>query len=389
METMTRFLGMVVLGLGTLSAAASPNTVLLDAAVEREHAAGRFDGVVLVGVADAVAYQRAIGLADREMNLPHTVDAVWRWASVSKQLAAVLAMREVQNGKLTLDSRLSAVLPAFKAPGAADISLRMLLQHTSGLPNPDSKPAFYTTKFKDNSGPVNAALRFCSGKPLSEPGARFSYNNCDTLVLQAVLERLTGKPYARLVQDAVATPLGLAQLSLPPARRGASSVVMPKGYIDAKTAEPAFNVATFGAGGALRGTPQELWQFDRALMQGRLLDQASLSTLWQGEPKLGYVALGAWSFPAKLTGCANAVTLIERHGEIGGVQVRNLMAPDRGAALIVFSNTAQTDFGQIWQGKGLSHELASAAFCGDAASASISDLPSSAPTVPSAAQKSP
>ena len=66
----------------------------------------------------------------------------------------------------------------------------------------------------------------------------------------------------------------------------------------------------------------------------------------------------------------------------GGVQVRNLMALERGAALIVFSNTAQTDFGQIWQGKGLSHELASAAFCGEAASAAITDPPSSVPKSP-------
>jgi CubicO group peptidase (beta-lactamase class C family) len=156
---------------------------------------------------------------------------------------------------LTLESKLSTVPPAFKAPGAADISLRMLLPHTSGFPNPDSTPGFYNAQFKDESGPVNAALRFCSGRPVGEPGARFAYNNCDTLVLQAVLERLTGQPYARLVQDAVATPLGLAQLSLTPARRGAGSVVMPKGYVDANTAEPAFNIATFGAGGALRGTP--------------------------------------------------------------------------------------------------------------------------------------
>ena len=74
----------------------------------------------------------------------------------------------------------------------------------------------------------------------------------------------------------------------------------------------------------------------------------------------------AWRFPAKLAGCADTVTLIERHGGIGSVQVRNLLAHELGAALIVFSDTAQTEFGQTWQGKGLSHELASAAFCGGA-----------------------
>lgn len=366
-------LGLCLSGMATLSAAATPDTGQLDAAIEREHAAGRFDGVVLVGRSDAVAYQRAIGLADRAANLPHRVDAVWRWASVSKQLAAVLAMQQVEKGRLTLDSPLSTLLPAFKAPRATDISLRMLLQHTSGLPNPDTEPGYYSAQFKDDRGPVDTALRFCSGKPAGEPGARFAYSNCDTLVLQAVLERLTGEPYARLLQDAVAKPLGLAQLSLTPARADAISAAMPKGYEDANTAEPDFNIASFGAGGALRGTPQDLWQFDRALMQGRLLGQEALRALWQGEPKLGYVALGAWSFPARLAGCSKSVALIERRGQIGGVQVRNLIAPALGAALIVFSNTAQTDFGEIWQGKGLSHELASLAFCG--APAQVANIP--------------
>ncbi len=350
-----------------MSATAQADTARLDAAIEREHAAGRFDGVVLVGQADAVAYQRAIGLADRDAKRPHTVDAVWRWASVSKQLAAVLAMQQVEQGKLSLDARLSTLLPAFKAPRAADISLRMLLQHTSGLPNPDARPAFYSARFAKDNGPVAAALRYCSGKPLAEPGAGFSYNNCDTLVLQAVLERVRGQPYARLLQSAVAQPLGLTQMAMASVMPGTASTGMPTGYIDAKTVEPAFNLASFGAGGAVRGTPQELWQFDRALMQGRLLGQDALRTLWQGEPKLGYVALGAWSFPAKLAGCPANVALVERRGQIGGVQVRNLMAPALGSALIVFSNTAQTEFGEIWQGKGLAHELASAAFCGSVA----------------------
>jgi len=380
-KAITLALGLPLL---TLSAIAAPDARQMDAVIEREHAAGRFDGVVLVGQADAVAYQRAIGLADRAAKLPHEVDAVWRWASVSKQVAAVLTMQQVEKGKLSLDSKLDTLLPSFKAPRAAEISLRMLLHHTSGLPNPDAESGYYSAQFKDSAGPVAAALGYCSGKPVGEPGARFAYNNCDTLVLQAVLERLTGQPYAALLQDAVAKPLGLTRLSMTPARPGADSMAMPKGYIDAKTAEPAINIASFGAGGALRGTPQELWQFDRALMRGQLLGQDALRTLWQGDPKLGYVALGAWSFPARLAGCSTNMALVERRGEIGGVQVRNLIAPELGSALIVFSNTAQTAFGEIWQGKGLAHELASAAFCGPGAPAVAVPLPTATagPVVP-------
>lgn len=349
-------------------ATAAPAAHAIDIALAREHAAGRFDGVVLVGRGDAVVYQRAIGLADRAAQRPHTLEAPWRWASVSKQLAAVVALQQVEQGRLTLDSRLDTLLPGFNAPRAADITLRMLLQHTSGLPNPDSAPGFYTAAFTRRSGPVDAALRFCSGPPLTEPGERFSYNNCDTLVLQAVLERLTGQPYAQLLQTAIAKPAGLAQLRFIAAPGDTAGAKQPRGYLDANAAEPPINIASFGAGGAVHGTPQDLWRLDRALMQGRLLRPETLRLLWQGDPALGYVALGAWSFPAQLAGCSGEVALVERRGQIGGVQVRNLMAPALNAALIVFSNTAKTEFGEIWQGQGLAHELASAAFCSPMAS---------------------
>ena len=62
-------------------------------------------------------------------------------------------------------------------------------------------------------------------------------------------------------------------------------------------------------------------------------------------------------------GCAGSVNLVERRGEIGGVEVRNLIAPDKKLALIVFADRAGLDFGEIWQGKGLTYDLASAAFC--------------------------
>ncbi len=336
----------------------------LDAAIQREHAAGRFDGVVLVGRGDSVVYQRAIGLADRAGQRPHRVDAVWRWASVSKQVAALVVMQQVEQGRLSLDARLDTLLPDFKAPRAADISVRMLLQHTSGLPNPDAGPGFYETRFKDEAGPVQAALAYCAGAPgaapAGPPGERFSYNNCDTLVLQAVLEKLAGRPYARVLADLVSRPLQSPTLSLVPA----TSAVPPGpvGYLDTGKPEPSFSLASFGAGGALVGTPQDLWQLDRALMQRQLLGEAATRTMWQGDPRLGYVALGAWSFRAALAGCGQPLALVERRGQIGGVQVRNLMAPELGAALIVFSNTAATEFGEIWQGRGLTHELASAGF---------------------------
>jgi hypothetical protein len=70
-----------------------------------------------------------------------------------------------------------------------------------------------------------------------------------------------------------------------------------------------------------------------------------------------------WSFPAKLAGCAQPVQLVERRGHIGGIQVRNILIPVRGMAVIAFANSPGTEFGEVWQAKGLTHDLLSAALC--------------------------
>ena len=342
---------------------------LLRPAVEREHAAGRFDGVVLVGRGNAVVFQQAIGWADRETRRAHRLDEGWRWASVSKQVTALLVMQQVEQGRLTLDARLDSLLPSFASPQASSTTVEQLLRHTSGLPNPDdtlpadaspdAMPPYYQTAVR-GAVPVDAALAYCAGPPKARPGAGFSYNNCDTLVLQAVLERLMKQPFAQLLASSVSRPLDMRSLVL---ATGASVPETPVGYLDAQRREPSFNLATFGASGALVGTAEDLWRFDRALMQHQLLGEEATRRMWEGDPTLGYVALGAWSFTARLSGCDKAVALVERRGEIGGVQVRNLLAPSLNSALLVFSNTALTEFGEIWQGKGLMHEMASAAFC--------------------------
>jgi D-alanyl-D-alanine carboxypeptidase len=335
-----------------------------------------FTGEVLVGDARSVWFHEVFGDADVERQRPHQRDQIWRWGSVSKQLAAVLVMQEVEAGRLALGDSLAKLLPKFASIHAGRITLLDLLRHSSGLPNPDDSlplndgvPDFYrqrAARGKPLPGAEPSALgsvdAYCSGPPKRSPGQRFEYNNCDTLVLSAVLTRLNQMPYAELVQRRISTPLGLASLSLAGERpHGAAVAWSPAGQ-----PVPQPRLASFGAAGALEGTASDLLGFDRALLSGKLLSAVATRQLWQGDPKFGYAALGAWAFNAPLAGCKSAVRLIERRGEIGGIQVRNVLAPDAGEsglALIVFSNNADLDFGEIWQAKGLSHDLLAAALC--------------------------
>jgi len=325
-----------------------------------------FAGEVLVADADSVWFEQAVGLARRKPDVAHKPGAVWRWGSVSKQVTVTMAMQLVDAGQLALDDTLAQRWPAYPAPGAAQITARHLMQHLSGLAHTDDSPrdADGMWSFYRRKGPPwqPEALRFCAGPATSVPGERFHYGDCDTLVLAGLLEHLTGQTIPQLLQQRVAQPLKLRSLRLNEGRTRAMAVAMDAGGLPV----PQPVMATYGASGAMEGTARDLLSFDRALLAGRLVSAASRQAMWTGEPKWGYAGLGVWAFTAPIAGCAEPVELVERRGYVGGIQARNIIAPGRGVAVVMFSNQADFDFGEIWQGRGFSHDVLAAALCAPA-----------------------
>ncbi|KQT34655.1 hypothetical protein ASG29_00315 [Sphingomonas sp. Leaf412] len=289
-------------------------------------------------------------------------DAVrrWRWASVTKQVVATLVMQQVAAGRIALDAPLTRYLPGWRSPNAGAITVRYLLRHQSGLPDPDDTaavdgvPGYYTAGYRGSRDPLTG---YCAGPVKGPAGARWAYNNCDYIVAGALLRAVTGRDWQALVAERIVAPHGLTATGAYPAR-----VATVPGTIDGKP-EPQIAIEAFDAAGGLYGTAADLWRFDRALMTGALLPEATRAEMWDGQPALGSIALGQWSFTAPLKGCTAPVRVVERRGEIGGVGVRNFILPERDRVLIVFTDRGGQDFGEVWQGKGLSHDLLSAAAC--------------------------
>ena len=270
-------------------------------------------------------------------------------------------MQEVAAGRLALDQPVKSYWPEWPHVYSDLITVRMLLQHDSGLADPaedeqdaDGVPHFYRSAAAD---PAKSAVGFCADHPRAEPGTGFHYNNCDFIVLGALLEHITGKPFATLLRERIGAPLGLPSIGLFSFGAPEQAHVRARGEVKVV-------LGTYGAAGGAYGSPRALLAFDRALMNHRLLAPEPSAEMWRGDPKLGQAALGAWSFAAKLAGCKEPVALVERRGEIGGVQVRNFLAPARGMAIAAFTHQTGIDFGEVWQGRGLSFDLVSAALCG-------------------------
>jgi CubicO group peptidase (beta-lactamase class C family) len=275
----------------------------------------------------------------------HDAAIPFRWASVSKMITAILVFQQVDAGAIALDAPLATYLPGTPVPNADRITIRQLLAHRSGLAAQSDLP----------DGPPGDLKQYCL-TAADEPGATFLYNNCDTLVLGEVLQAVTGTSYLDLVNSRIGVPLELV-LALPDEAR--VEAVMEDGAPEA----PVWP-SGYGPAGGLYGTIEDLLKIDAALMAGELMTATSRDVMLTGDPASGFAALSVWSYSPDLGACLGQTRLVERYGEIGGVQVRNFLLPDLDLAVVVYSSDHRTRFGEVWRGEGLSIDLIRAAACG-------------------------
>ena len=321
-------------------------------------------GTILIARGDTILYERAFGLVDPQGSAEHKLGAVWRWASVTKQITATIAMQEVAAGRLNLDAPIIRYLPDSKAPYAGRITARMLMQHVSGLPRNEEGPIGrddWPTFYSVNLGSPETGRAWCEGPTTREPLSEFHYGDCDFIMMAAVIEATSGKSYDALIAERIAQPLGLTSVGLFP--RAEPTVA---GFAAGKPESSAFRLENFGGAGALYGTTRDLLAFDRALMTGKLIPEAQRTVMWEGKPEYGYAALGQWSFSSPLKSCGDTpVRIVERRGFIGGVVLRNIILPDLDMVIIMTANRAEAEaaFGEIWQQAGITHDVMRAALC--------------------------
>lgn len=318
-----------------------------------------FEGTILIGRSDGSSLVVPVG------KHPVPASAVWRWASITKQLTAVVAMQEVARGTLDLDAPVARYWPQWQAEYADEIRIRDLLRHESGLANPDESPRdpqgvprFFRG---DVRPPVRSAAGYCATAPANPPRRAYAYNNCDAIVLGEVLHRVTGQALPELIDERIARPLGMTDFGFYEVGETRPDHVQPIG--EGRENDPLIDLGAYGAAGSAYGTILDLWRFDHALMAGELLAPAERDAMWTSSAEDGWRALFQWSYPVRFAGCDTPVRVVERQGLIQGIELRNYLLPDRGEAVILFGRKRPLAFGQPWEGKGLAHDLIAKVAC--------------------------
>jgi D-alanyl-D-alanine carboxypeptidase len=337
---------------------AKPPESVVQAVHERAAKAG-FDGAILIGEKDGSYVIVTSG------EKPVAADSVWRWASITKQLAATVAMQEVAAGRLDLDAPVARYWPDWKAKNASSIRIRDLMLHNSGLPQPDASapdkdgvPAFYRSSAVS---PQTSATVFCAGEPRAAAPADFDYNNCDSIVLAEVLAKVTGKPFAMLVSERFSRKLKMKKFGMFGLGAPVHPHVLPIGEF--ADLDPLLNLGVYGASGGAYGTIADLWLFDRALLGGKLVAEKQRELMWESSRENGFHGFFQWIYPAPLAGCAKPARIVERQGLVGGIELRNYLLPETGRGLILFSRKRPTELGDPWEGKGFAFDLLSKAIC--------------------------
>ena len=255
----------------------------IDAAAQEELASGRVAGAAVAVLRDGkLVFAKGYGHANLELAAPVNAKTVFRIGSLTKQFTAAGMLLLAEQGKLKIDDKLSLYLPNF--PRAKEVTLRDLLNHTSGIHNFTEGPVI--DKISTSGATVEQLVADVAGQsPLYDfdPGTGWWYSNSNYALLGAVIEKVSGKSWPAFMKAEIFDKLGMAHT----AADDVQDVVPGRasGYTLIHGAAGKFRNAEFTdmsvpyAAGALRSTAEDMARWNAALFGAKLLKPQSLKEM--------------------------------------------------------------------------------------------------------------
>src|SRR5690606_633983 len=282
-----------------------------------------------------VLYRGACGRASLELEVPLSPDHVFRIGSVTKQFSAAAVLRLAGAGRLSLDDPLSKFVPGY--PDGDAISVRMLLNHTSGIRSYTDIAAIMSGTGIMQDLPTAALVdTFKDEKPDFAPGEGWHYNNSGYVLVGAVIEAASGQPWHEYLEQSFFKPLGMAHT-----RYGNEAEAVIPGHVGGYTRNGEhwararhLSMTQPHAAGALVSTVDDLLRWNRALHEGRLLGDAGYAAMITPTGKAAEHGYGFGIGSGSLRGRPK----LEHGGGIFGFSAYVLYLPDDGLSVAVLYN---------------------------------------------------
>ena len=285
-----------------------------------------FSGSILAAKSGEVVAAFGVGTLDPDKDELIDSSTLFEIASATKQFTAAAIMCLVQDGKLSLSDPISEHLPGIPKD-CREITVRHLLQHTSGIPGSNSKGTGNNIR--------SVIPTFLQGGPQHTPGSHFEYWNQGYALLTEVIARLAKQEYTEYCKQALFEPAGMAKtcftgdkvrdlkVAIGRSSRGPSRSALDHPY-------GSYGFQYRGMGGAVTNV-WDLWRWDRALHTSEVLNSQSKELLFT--PGLENYALG-WYVKKTKTG-----RLVQSHrGSVRGFVCDVRRSPDQDALVVVLCN---------------------------------------------------
>ena len=309
-----------------------------------------FNGVVLIAKDGKIDYLRYTGLANRHYDIKFSEKTRFQIFSVTKTFTAVLIMQLYEQGKINLDSTISAYYPEYKGEAAKKATIRNLLTYSSGRYAKEMDLKFISEAYDQNLWPVDTFInRYCSEKLIDTPGTKFNYSNGDFIILGRIIEKIYKKPFEDVLREKILIPLKMQNTDY----LHHEDIIknLDEGYYNKDTSVDSLIMPTnhymdnhFSAG-AMYSTAQDLLIFDQAIFNHVILKKATVELMLTPYKQLGDVAFGLWVYPKKI-GSVNTL-FAERQGGGYGHESNWVHLVDKGVTLILLSNTETTDLNKM------------------------------------------
>ena len=277
-----------------------------------------FNGAVLVSRKGQVIYEKAFGIADREWDIPITIDSKFKIASLSKSFTAVLVLQLAEAGKISLNGTIKAYCPDYKGVSGDSITIHQLLTHTSGIPGDiDPKEEAIQERLPHT---LREMVKYAeSADLLFKPGTGFSYSNLGYNILAYIVEQVSGKSLETALRENITDPVGMLNTRQFDNDRIESKLArgyeykLLYGVENAKMLDASYCV---GPGGMI-STVEDLYQWDQALYFNRLFGK-DLSIRMFTPYSSGKYGYGWFINKGKIPGMIDSVVIADHAGSING-----------------------------------------------------------------------
>ena len=283
---------------------AAPNTAALKTALQTKldewHKAGQFPGATLgVVLPNGESFALAVGFSDRDAKTPMKPNDRMLAGSVGKTFAAATALQLVKEGKIGLDDKIEKYLgsePWFaRLPNAKDITVRQLMNHTSGLVRYEFKQTFtkdLTANPEKVWKPAELVAYLFDEKPPFEAGKGWNYSDTNYILLGMIIEKVTGKKFYNEANRRLVKPLKLTDTipqdgpKLKGLVQGYAGPNNPFGGTDAMIVNGKFaiNPQFEWTGGGWMSTTHDLARWARMIYEGKAFSPDLLPQVLEGVP---------------------------------------------------------------------------------------------------------